>query len=384
MIAPIEARGAGPSVPQTAIERMLLEDGFAIDHAADAGEAARRFASEEHDMVILTHEHPTLEVMTGARAVHGLRVRAAQEGRRYVPVLMLSSAPEQAALFEAKTLGADDILPLTAIPQVTLLRLRAYLALSARGERRSSYPGHPGPGLLGALRGGGEKASLRHDLTQRLVHDLRNPLAGLSSNLAYVDDRLGTGADPEVLEALADCRAAVGRLRRAATMLVDLGRLEEGTLEPRRMLTPIAHLVKEVFAQRQHEATLRDLTLVADVPPGLSSSIDSEVAARLLHALLDHALRYSEAGSTVRLRAERIPGTAPGLSERLLLEMVADGEWLPQSERIHIGRGATSSVVSAGLGLHYAHLASLAHGGHIEVHEDPIGATTRTRLTVTL
>src|SRR5438094_831925 len=131
MIAPLTTRGAHLSATQSAVERLLLEEGIAIDRADDADEALRRFASEEHDLMILTHDEPAPEAGDVARGVQALRARAAQEGRRFVPVLMMSSAPELAAAAEARSLGADDVLPLTLTPQLCCARVRAYLALSA-------------------------------------------------------------------------------------------------------------------------------------------------------------------------------------------------------------------------------------------------------------
>lgn len=364
-------RGAALSSSQSAIERILNEEGVVIDHAGDATDAVLRFTSDEHDLMILTHHegHQALAAaaVQGARAIQSLRSRTAQEGRRFVPVLMLTDASEHDALSEARELGADDVLPIGLPPQQAAARVRAYLALSARGNQRSGPP----------LSGG---SPWRHELTQRLVHDLRNPLAGLSSNLAYMDDRLSDSGDPEVREALADCRAAVGRLRRAATMLVDLSRLEEGTLQPRRTETRVAALLQDLFAQRLHEATLRDLQLVAEVPPGLSAQIDHEIVGRMLHALLDHALRYAQTNTVVQLVAQAREGG-------VILRVQAEGEWLPKLERSYLvlgGARGLPSVAEVGLGLHYAQLAALAHGGHLEIRDEPSQPAGRTTVVLSL
>lgn len=392
-------RGGPPLSSQSTIERILSEEGVVIDHAGDATDAVRRFASDEHDLVILTHDETSQTLAAaasqGARAIQSLRTRAAQEGRRFVPVLMLTNASEHDAFSEARELGADDVLPIGLPPQQAAARVRAYLALSARGNQRTGPP-----------RQG--QSPWRHELTQRLVHDLRNPLAGLSSNLAYMDDRLSDSGDPEVREALADCRAAVGRLRRAATMLVDLGRLEEGNLQPRCSETLVAALLQDLLAQRLHEATLRDLQLVAEVPPGLTGLIDHEMVARMLHALLDHALRYAQTGTVVQLQAAPgAPGSVEGAAPRaggLTLRVMAEGEWLPKVERTYLSRGAGGvsgalgargaagargaqplpSVAEIGLGLHYVQLAALAHSGGLEVQDDPPAAPRRTTVVLSL
>lgn len=364
LIAPIDARGAHPSAPQVSIERILHDEGIIIDHATDAADAARRFASAEHDLLILTHDDLAQAPRAVAQAVSGLRARAAQEGRRYVPVLVLTSAPEHTATSEAKNLGADDVLGLGTAPQLLCSRVRAYLALSSHKAQKAASGGR------------GPTGALRYELTQRLVHDLRNPLAGLTSNLAYVDDRLGTLADPEVLEALSDCRAAVGRLRRSATMLVDLARMEDGSLKPRRVETLLVPVLQDVFAQRMHEAHLRDLRLTAQVPPGLKASFDPELCGRLLHALLDHALRYAQSGTAVEVSA------AP--HERGLdLRLSAQGEWLPRAEFKTGEHSWPPSVVEVGLGLHYARLAAQCHGGAMEVAEEP-GPPPRTTARIVL
>src|SRR5262249_14130077 len=106
------------------------------------------------------------------------------------------------------------------------------------------------------------------------------------------------------------------------------------------------------------------LKLVADVPPGFVASFDPELLPRLLHALLDHALRYAQPGSQVLVQV--CPRDRPGLSLRLQ----ASGDWLPREP----GAGPTSplpsGVAEVGLALHYAHLVARAHGGSILVTEE--------------
>jgi signal transduction histidine kinase len=401
MIAPTQARPAHASAAQAVMERMLQDEGVALDHAADVGEAARRFSPEEHDLILLTWspEDPIGDAPESAQAhdrdrareeIRALRARLL-EGRRpvHVPVLLLSAAPEPAAVAEARAVGADDVLTIGqngAGPALCCARVRAYLALSARGPGRATpsprpapaAPSQPGLGLAGS------QGALRHDVTQRLVHDLRNPLAGLSSNLAYIDERLrdkqrrdapDAKVDPEILEALQDCRAAVGRLRRAATMLVDVGPLEEGALRPRRAEALVGPLLTEVISHRAHEASLRDLQLLCDVPADLSAAFDVELTQRLLHALLDHALRYASSGGPVLLHVRPRQGQGQGLglgaNQGLTLRVVATGEWIPHAERVYAGRGAISpgNIAEVGLGLHYALLVARAHGGSLEVIE---------------
>lgn len=358
--------------------RLLQDDNVAVDLAGDAADAARRFISDEHDLLILTHDEGRVPVAQGARVLLALRQRTAQEGRRHVPVLMLlGAAADETTFTEAMDLGVDDVLTGDMPGPQAVARVRAYLAL-ARGLRGSTPRRESSP--------------WRHELTQRLVHDLRNPLAGLSSNLAYVDDRLSDGGDPEVREALLDCRAAVGRLRRAASMLVDLGRLEEGNLQLRRQPTQVAALVGDLLEQRQHEAGLRELRLSADFAPALTGRVDQEITGRLLHALLDHALRYATTGSTVQL------ALAPRGSDGLTVTLRAEGEWLPRVERTALGQAqlgaaagpvtpgarALPSVAEVGLGLHYAQLAALAHGGSLDIRDDPPPPAAPQRTTVTV
>ncbi|MDW8280892.1 MAG: hypothetical protein RMK29_04215 [Myxococcales bacterium] len=347
LIAPLGGNPPPPCAAQLALEQRLIEEGVHIDHAATAQQALE--GAWAHDLLILTQDKTSDGAPLVAEGVLALRRRAAQQGRRHLPVLMLSAAPEHDAAHQARHLGADDVLSLSLPPQLACSRVRAYLALAAS----SSPPPASTPPQTRSV-------PWHQDLTRRLVHDLRNPLAGLTSNLSYIEDRLGQSADPEVLEALADCRAAVARLRRAAAMLVDLGPLEQGTLRPRLQQALLAPLLQDLLDQRLHEASLRQLRLVADVPPGHVAAFDPELLPRLLHALLDHALRYAQAGSQVLLR---VLADTPG---RLTLRLEAAGAWLPRDHGGHLPSG----VVEVGLALHYAHLVAQAHGGSIQVLQE--------------
>jgi signal transduction histidine kinase len=67
-------------------------------------------------------------------------------------------------------------------------------------------------------RGEAERWVAAGHLADQVAHDVNSPLASLRSNLRYVKEELD-GADPEVLQALADGEAAIEEIRAAVSSL---------------------------------------------------------------------------------------------------------------------------------------------------------------------
>ena len=204
-------------------------------------------------------------------------------------------------------------------------------------------------------------ARAREELSRMLVHDLRGPISGVMGALELLGENAALDEDGKKLLDLAERNA-----RRQLSLvdgILELSRLEEGSLPVRRADVHVAAVVDEVIGRALPAARARGLSLVSDLPPDLPTvRADAGLVARVVENLLTNAVKFSPPGSgSVRLEG-RVEGgsvvlavrdSGPGICEELrprLFEKFAVGN-LP-------GRGS-------GLGLPFCRLAVEAQGGRM-------------------
>ena len=332
------------------LEDVLARDGHQCIRARDGAEAVKRFTAERPDLVILDVNMPGLDGLKATR-----RVKAEAKGS-YVPVLLVTGfddVEDRVAGFEA---GADDFLTKPVEDWELRARVRTFLQIAA--QQRATEE---------AYRKLRELQSFRDELIELLVHDLKNPLACLSSNLAFVESRLPR--DEEGREAVADCRDSTSRLLRMVTVLLDVNRLEEGRLQPVVREEMARKLLDTSARARSHEATFRGVTVQVTGDAGLRVRLDIDLVGRVIDNLLDNALRYTPRGGLIHLHA------AP-MQAGVRLAIFNSGPPIPAIDRDRIftkyerlagARGPRGA--NRGLGLYFCRLAVEAHGGRISVDD---------------
>jgi two-component system, OmpR family, sensor histidine kinase KdpD len=222
-----------------------------------------------------------------------------------------------------------------------------------------------------------EAERLRSTLLSSVSHDLRTPLAaitGAASSLLQ-DASLGEGSRRELQEAIYE--EAV-RLNRLVTNLLDMTRLESGSLQLNRDWHSLEELVGSALARL--EPTLRGRAVRASIPQDLPLvPVDGILVEQALVNLLENAAKHTdppgaievtaraEIGSVVVEVADEGPGLPPGTEERVF-------EKFYRAESA--GRGF-------GLGLPICRAIATAHGGHIRA-ERREGRGTRFLLTLPL
>jgi two-component system phosphate regulon response regulator OmpR len=111
------------------LNRYLMEKGFRVTTAADAGEARRKLEGIDYDLLIVDVMMPG---ETGISLTQSLRKI------KTVPVIMLTALAESNARIEGLEAGADDYLPKPFEPREMLARLRAILRRRGREQRNDT------------------------------------------------------------------------------------------------------------------------------------------------------------------------------------------------------------------------------------------------------
>ncbi len=212
---------------------------------------------------------------------------------------------------------------------------------------------------------------LKTALLNAVSHDLRTPLATIS---AAADSLLQTDIvwSPEDRTTFArDIANEAQRLGRLVDNLLDLSRIESGSLHPQKAWHDLSALVSEVLERlaplvSRHEVRL---DIPDDFPPVL---LDYVEIAQVLSNLIENAVKYTPPGTEITIRAVRHDGA-------VRIEVADRGPGLPPEalsrvfERFYRVGGSGPRPRGTGLGLAVAKGLVEAHGGQIWAENRPGG-----------
>jgi two-component system OmpR family sensor kinase len=149
----------------------------------------------------------------------------------------------------------------------------------------------------------------RKEFIANASHELRTPIFSLGGFVELLEDEQLDAETRE--EFIRSMRQQVDRLQKLAVDLLDLLRLDAGSLELNAEPVDVGELAGAVAAEFrpavvQHRTEL-ELRLPDEAVPALC---DRERVAQIMRILLDNALRHTPEGTTVTVSAERNNGAA--------------------------------------------------------------------------
>lgn len=126
-------------------------------------------------------------------------------------------------------------------------------------------------------------------------HDLRQPVHAIGLFAATLERRL-QGSDEEPL--VRNMIRAIDGLDRSFNAMLDVSRLDAGTIEPNMQHFPLRDLFRRLHMHFAGQAELKDLGLRFS-PGGKSVNSDPQLLERILGNLVQNALKYTEQGGVV-------------------------------------------------------------------------------------
>lgn len=215
----------------------------------------------------------------------------------------------------------------------------------------------------------------RRDLVANVSHELRTPITALRARLENLVDGVEE-PDPLILQTMLVQTERLGRL---VTQLLDLSRLEAGTVPLDRQAFELRPVLEH--AARESGLHSPDVEVTVAVDGDAAADGDPERVHQVVANLVENAVRHSPAGGRVELRARRDGAL-------VAIEVLDDGPGIPEAEaalvfeRFYRSDAArTSADGGAGLGLAIARWIVDLHGGAIRPERrEPHGC----RMVVTL
>jgi two-component system sensor histidine kinase/response regulator len=376
---------------------LVVDDNFqnrevAEGHLVGAGYQAVQAESGEHALSLLSNGQPRPDLILLDVLMPGLdgfetcrRIRALPGGGN-LPVLFLTALGDLGTHKAALDSGADDFLTKPINRTELLIRVRSLLRIKALSDEQTRHLG-----VISQQRDALVEAQLqKEELTALIVHDLKNPLSSILSNVQYAlsQDSLGS----EERDSLRDVLRASQSMVRMVMNLLDISRSEDGALVPHMSEFDLTALLGEVASEMERRIEDKDQKLALAVAPDVRAMrADRDLVRRILENLIDNAYKYGPRRATIRVEATLLPAGAGGAPDTVELRVRDEGEGIPVAFRQKIfekyarveGRSAHEVRNSHGLGLVFCRRAVEVHGGEIWVEENAArGSCFCVRLTL--
>jgi PAS domain S-box-containing protein len=212
-------------------------------------------------------------------------------------------------------------------------------------------------------------ARLREQTLAAVAHELRNPLQTIGMSVeVLLAETSGAGDHSAHARQLAIMQRTVKRMERLIRDLLDMSRIEAGTLELRReplLVTELIEETREAFERAAEEGEIRLDSDVSSETPQVCG--DHERLAQVLGNLVDNAIKFTPRGGRIVVRAQ-----PRGAEVRVSVE--DSGPGVPADLQPHVfdffWQAHRASRVGTGLGLAIAKDIIKAHGGDIWVESD--------------
>jgi two-component system, OmpR family, sensor histidine kinase BaeS len=216
-----------------------------------------------------------------------------------------------------------------------------------------------------------QQEAMRRDFIANATHELRTPLTNLQGYLEALRDGVIT-ADRATYESLWD---EAERLVRLSHSLDALAEGDAATAPPRLEEIDLSAAIRAALDLAQPIIERAALQLVVDIPERLPARANPDALAQVLGNLISNAARYTPAGGTVTVRAER-------RASDLLVSIANTGDGIPRAdlERVferfyRVEKSRDRARGGAGIGL--AIVKQLVEAGGGQVGAESRGGQTR-------
>ncbi len=220
-------------------------------------------------------------------------------------------------------------------------------------------------------------------------HELRTPLTSIIGYSEMLVEGLVGEMKTDQLDFVRTIHEKGQQLLSLITGLLDLGKLESGTMRMSARPMHIEAVLADVVSTLTPTARKKEVRLELDAPRGLPELVgDPERLRQVFLNLVENAIKFTPAGGSVILRARATEGDASagdddGLSvlaptrARIEVRVADTGIGIPERERAkvfdafyQVDSSSTRQYGGTGLGLSIVKRLVLAHSGTVGIEEN--------------
>jgi len=224
----------------------------------------------------------------------------------------------------------------------------------------------------------------KSDFLNVTSHELRTPISSINGYVQMLLNQTLGDISLEQQNALNVILRNSNRLDSLIQDILDVSRLESGTMKFIIEKTGIQKIVDEVMETMQSSAYMKDIRINMEVEeklPGLN--IDQDRIKQVIINLVNNAIKFSPKGYIINIRAKKEEGN-------ILFEVQDFGRGIPKNKQkkifetfYQVDSGKNTKFGGAGLGLSISRGIVMSHGGRIWV-ESTLGKGSTFRFTLPL
>lgn len=338
------------------LTELLKDQGYKVRIATSGKNALEAVFRKSPDLILLDINMPD---MNGYEVAEQLET---QPGSTEIPIIFISALNDIQDKIKAFQAGGVDYITKPFHFAEVKARVKTHLKINALHKSLQEQ----NKALSESLQREQELESLRDNLVNMMVHDLRSPLTGILGYLSLLEMKAGQW-DESSQKFLKHAQESTNTMVHMINQLLDAHRLEAGKMP----IVPQTNCLKTVAEKALEHLGAHALKFSwkKDWPEGpVESVFDATLIQRVIANFLGNAVKFSPAGSEICIRI------SPGR-----VEVQDKGPGIPESDRERIfekfaqlkTNSPQARKYSSGLGLSFCQLAIQAHNGKIGVNSSP-------------
>ena len=371
------SRGVNASLEVTETLDFIVSQAVALTGARGGLLFRRRENTRSLEAAVTTGSAAALEEGAMVDVGEGITGKAVETSR---PVRVRVGAPEELGEACLSRIGATEVL---AVPMINQGNLVGVLTVVDREEGDfsdedqellESFASHAAVALANAELYEHTKIldRLKSDFVAVVSHEVRTPLTSIQGTLELVMDERYFSLEPKMREMLGICRTNVDRLRVLIGDILDFSKIEREQLPLDFGEVDPEALVRDTAAALSGIAQKRAVTVQVDVQAGLPVlTADRSRLEQVITNLVDNAIKFSDEGGTVTVRASAAAG------EGVLVQVTDNGPGISASDLgklfqkfQQVDPSLTRRQGGLGLGLVISKGIVEGHGGRIWVESE--------------
>ncbi len=277
-----------------------------------------------------------------------------------IPIIFLSALEETQDKLRGLQAGGEDYITKPFDIEEVRARIRVHLALREKRQQLEKLRQQDLAYFERINR-------FRDDILDQIKHDVKSPLATIKA-AAYLTARIASSIDPRIAHYVEQTNLAVDEIVRVIEKLLEVAKLETGRSTQLKQveIVPLLENVTALFhasAEQKHIILIRE---IGSIHPQANAWVDPDQLTSVLSNLISNAIKYTDAGGTVIVRA-MLTGTTFHIEVQDTGRGIAPEYQQKIFERLFRVPSDADEVEGTGLGLYIVRSIIESHGGSISV-----------------
>jgi two-component system, sensor histidine kinase and response regulator len=349
------------------IEAHLYREGYDLTYVSNGIEALSCLGNIKPDVILLDVMMPDLDGIEVCRKIKS------NPQQKHIPIIMVTALNSKEDLARSFDAGADDFLTKPVSGIEIRARVRSMLRIKQQYDA-----------LQATLH-------LREELSNMIVHDLRNPLSKIIAGSSLL---LEGNLDEEDIQDVNLILTAGRQLNSLINDLLILTKMEAGKMLLNRLSIDLNKLATTALSEFSTVATSKNINLKSQLAPQVDPVyIDENLFRRVLDNLLSNALKFSPRQSSITIQVDYLSqlevekqldstcnislmnAAANIAPKQAIIRLIDEGPGISEDlkqrifDKYEVGK-VVSGLSQFGLGLAFCKMVVEAHDGAIFVEEN--------------